>query len=363
MKKHITWFAACALAAMLAGCSSASSEETQSTAAETTQAETAAQTTEAAEETAAESEEVSLEAPGASETLRIGSLKGPTSMGLVSLMDLAEKGESEGSYTFTMVTDASELSAQMVAGDLDIALVPANMASILYQKTEGGVQLIDINTLGVLYVVSADTSIQSIADLAGKTVYMTGKGTTPEYAFNYLLSANGLSADDVTIEFKSEATEVAAILKEQPDAIGLLPQPFVTVAMSQNENLQMVLDLTEEWDKVQAEDGGSLVTGVTVCRSQVLEEQPEAVDRFIAEHKASTEFANTDVEAAAELVAAAGIIEKAPVAVKAMPYCSIVCITGQEMREALSGYLAVLYGQSPDFVGGALPDDAFYYLP
>ena len=246
MKKHITWFAACALAAMLAGCSSASSEETQSTAAETTQAETAAQTTEAAEETAAESEEVSLEAPGASETLRIGSLKGPTSMGLVSLMDLAEKGESEGSYTFTMVTDASELSAQMVAGDLDIALVPANMASILYQKTEGGVQLIDINTLGVLYVVSADTSIQSIADLAGKTVYMTGKGTTPEYAFNYLLSANGLSADDVTIEFKSEATEVAAILKEQPDAIGLLPQPFVTVAMSQNENLQMMLDLTEE---------------------------------------------------------------------------------------------------------------------
>ncbi len=367
MKKHITWFAACALAAMLAGCSSASSEETQSTAAETTQAETAAQTTEAAteaaEETAAESEEVSLEAPGASETLRIGSLKGPTSMGLVSLMDLAEKGESEGSYTFTMVTDASELSAQMVAGDLDIALVPANMASILYQKTEGGVQLIDINTLGVLYVVSADTSIQSIADLAGKTVYMTGKGTTPEYAFNYLLSANGLSADDVTIEFKSEATEVAAILKEQPDAIGLLPQPFVTVAMSQNENLQMVLDLTEEWDKVQAEDGGSLVTGVTVCRSQVLEEQPEAVDRFIAEHKASTEFANTDVEAAAELVAAAGIIEKAPVAVKAMPYCSIVCIDGSEMKDMVSGYLSVLYDQDPASVGGALPDDAFYYLP
>ena len=363
MKKHITWFAACALAAMLAGCSSASSEETQSTAAETTQAETAAQTTEAAEETAAESEEVSLEAPGASETLRIGSLKGPTSMGLVSLMDLAEKGESEGSYTFTMVTDASELSAQMVAGDLDIALVPANMASILYQKTEGGVQLIDINTLGVLYVVSADTSIQSIADLAGKTVYMTGKGTTPEYAFNYLLSANGLSADDVTIEFKSEATEVAAILKEPPDAIGLLPQPFVTVAMSQNENLQMVLDLTEEWDKVQAEDGGSLVTGVTVCRSQVLEEQPEAVDRFIAEHKASTEFANTDVEAAAELVAAAGIIEKAPVAVKAMPYCSIVCIDGSEMKDMVSGYLSVLYEQDPASVGGALPDDAFYYLP
>ena len=256
-----------------------------------------------------------------------------------------------------------ELSAQMVAGDLDIALVPANMASILYQKTEGGVQLIDINTLGVLYVVSADTSIQSIADLAGKTVYMTGKGTTPEYAFNYLLSANGLSADDVTIEFKSEATEVAAILKEQPDAIGLLPQPFVTVAMSQNENLQMVLDLTEEWDKVQAEDGGSLVTGVTVCRSQVLEEQPEAVDRFIAEHKASTEFANTDVEAAAELVAAAGIIEKAPVAVKAMPYCSIVCIDGSEMKDMVSGYLSVLYEQDPASVGGALPDDAFYYLP
>ena len=217
---------------------------------------------------------------------------------------------------------------------------------------------------GVLYVAAADDSVQSVGDLKGRTVYMTGKGTTPDYAFRYLLSANGLEDGDVTIEYKSEAAEVAAVLKEQQDAIGLLPQPFVTVAMAQNESLKMVLDLTEEWDKVQSENGGSLVTGVTVCRKEVLEDESKAaaVEVFMKEHGESADFANSDVEAAAELVAQAGIIEKAPVAQKAIPYCSIVCIDGEEMKDMLSGYLSVLYDQDPSSVGGQLPDDGFYFL-
>ncbi len=298
-------------------------------------------------------------------TLRVGSLKGPTSMGLVSLMDKAEIGEAQGNYEFTMVTDASELVAKMVSGDLDIALVPANMASILYQKTNQNVKVLNINTLGVLYVVAADDSIQSIADLAGKTIYMTGKGTTPDYVLQYLLSANGLSTDDLTIEYKSEATEVAAVLQEQADAIGLLPQPFVTVAMAQNENLKMVLDLTAEWDKANADsgDGGSLVTGVTAARNEVLADAAgaAAVNLFLDEQKESAAFTGEDAAAAAELVAQFGIIEKAPVAQKALPYCSIVCIEGDEMETMLSGYLNVLYNQDPASVGGQLPDEAFYY--
>ena len=259
-----------------------------------------------------------------------------------------------------MVTDASELVAKMVAGDLDIALVPANMASILYQKTNQGVNVLNINTLGVLYIVAADDSITGISDLAGKTVYMTGKGTTPDYVFQYLLSANGMSADDLTIEYKSEATEVAAVLKEQADAIGLLPQPFVTVAMAQNESLKIVLDLTAEWDKVNTDsaDGGSLVTGVTVARSELL---ADATTAAAVQHAQSAAFTGEDTAAAAELVAKYGIIEKAPVAQKALPYCSIVCIEGDELKEMLSGYLNVLYEQDPTSVGGQLPDDAFYY--
>ena len=356
MKKTMTMLLACAItAASLAGCSGA--DKTQTAAEKEAVEETTAAETETEKETAE-----TAKSDSAAETLHVGSLKGPTTIGLVSLMDKASNGESEGAYEFTMAADASELAAQVVSGDLDIALVPANLASVLYQKTKQGIEVIDINTLGVLYVVSADDSIHNIGDLKGKTLYMTGKGTTPDYVLQYLLKANSLSTDDVTIEYKSEATEVAAVLKEQEDAIGLLPQPFVTAAMAQNENLKMVLDLTEEWDKTQPENGSSLVTGVTVCRKEVLEQNPEAAELFVKEHGESAEWVNANVTDAAELVAAAGIIEKAPIAAKAIPYCSIVCIDGEDMKTRLSGYLAALYEMDPSAVGGQMPDDGFYYL-
>ena len=315
MKKTIATLLACAMTAtVLTGCSGA--DKTQTSAAETIAEQTSAdktaeETTEA--QTGEESEAADAATTGA-QTLRVGSLKGPTTIGLVSLMDEASKGESEGAYEFTMAADASELAAQVVSGDLDIALVPANLASVLYQKTKQGIEVIDINTLGVLYVVSADDSIHNIADLKGKTIY------------------------------------------------GLLPQPFVTATMAQNENLKMVLNLTEEWDKTQPENGSSLVTGVTVCRKEVLEQNPEEVETFLKEHKESADWVNTNVADAAELVAAAGIIEKAPVAQNAIPYCSIVCIDGEDMKTRLSGYLEALFELDPSSVGGQVPDDGFYYL-
>lgn len=295
--------------------------------------------------------------------IRIGSLKGPTSMGLVYLMSRSEAGEAEGSYMFTMAAAADELLPKMVSGELDIVLVPANVASILYHKTEGGVSVIDINTLGVLYMVSGDASIQTMGDLKDKTVYLTGKGTTPDYVLQYLLTENGLMADDVTLEYKSEATEVAAILKEDPSAIGVLPQPFATAACMQNEALAVVMDLTAEWSALQGEGGSSLVTGVTVVRNAYLAENPEAVRKFMEEHKASAAYADENIEAAAELAASYGIVEKAAVAVKAMPYCNITYIDGADMQAALSGYLEVLYEKDASSVGGSLPADDFYYIP
>ncbi len=320
---------------------------------------------ESTEETATEAEE-EIEAEASVDlayTIRVGSLKGPTSIGLVHLMDQAENGETQNSYEFTMVVAADELSSAIVAGNLDIVLVPANVASVLYNKTSGAISVIDINTLGVLDVVASDDSITSIADLKGKTIYMTGKGTTPDYTFHYLLDANGLSEDDVTLEFKSEATEVAALLKEEPDAIGVLPQPFVTAACAQNEALKIVLDLTEEWDAVQGESGSRLVTGVTIVRNDFLNQYPDAVTAFLADHAASAEYTATNPDETAELVAAAGIIEKAAVAKKALPYCNITCLTGEEMKSALSGYLQVLADQDLQSVGGAMPGDDFYLIP
>lgn len=310
-----------------------------------------------------ESQDVAAEAEDDYEAVdvKIGSLKGPTSMGLVYLMDQAEKNEAANNYEFKMVATADELLPSMISGDLDIVLVPANVASVLYNKTEGAVSVIDINTLGVLYIVSGDDTIQSMEDLKGRTVYLTGKGTTPDYVLQYLLKENGLT-EDVTLEYKSEATEVAAVLTETPEVVGVLPQPYVTAACAQNENLAVVLDLTKEWASVQGEGGSSLVTGVTVVRNAFLEENKAAVDKFLEEHAASADFANEHVEEAAELVAAAGIIEKAPVAAKAMPKCNITYIDGTDMKTALSGYLEVLFEQDASSVGGSLPNDDFYYI-
>lgn len=293
--------------------------------------------------------------------IRVGGMKGPTSMGLMFLQEKDAKAEALEDYEFQMVTAADELLPLMIKGELDIALVPANVAAILYQKTEGQVSVIDINTLGVLYMVCGDASIQTVDDLKGKTIYLTGKGTTPDYVLNYILSANNM-LEEVKLEYKSEATEVAALLAEQPEAIGLLPQPFVTVACMQNDKLQVVLDMNEEWTKLQGEDGSRMVTGVTVVRNEFLEKYPGAVKNFLQEHKESAEAINADVKKGAELVANAGIIAKAPVAEKAIPKCNIAFIAGEEMKQALSGYLEVLFEQNPTAVGGKLPEDGFYYV-
>ena len=285
--------------------------------------------------------------------VRVGALKGPTSIGLVKLIH----EQADSNYSFTMETQADVLISSVASGDIDIALIPANVASVLYKKTNGGISVIDINTLGVLYMVSGDENIKSFADLEGKTVYTTGAGSTPEYVLRYLLEANGL-ADKVAVEFKSEATEVAATLAADPSGVGMLPQPFVIAALSQNEGLKIVLDMTMEWNALN--NGSQLLTGVTIVRKQFLEEHKEAVQKFVKDHAESVSFVNSDAETAAQYVVDAGIIEKAPVAQKAIPFCNIVCITGENMKNDLSGYLQVLFEQDPSSVGGALPGDDFY---
>ena len=380
MKKSVSAVIAALMAAsaILAGCGSGNTGATVAeTAAETT-AEAAAGTS--ASETSAAETQPETTSPGTEAEkvpatltgdtgdncqagVRVGSLKGPTSMGLVYLMDKAQKGETENHYEFTMTGAADELVGKIASGDLDIALIPANVASVLYTKTQKNVTVLDINTLGVLYVVASDDSITSVADLKGKTVYMTGKGTTPEYVMTYLLKENGLAAGDVDLQFKSEATEVASLLKENPDAIGVLPQPFATAACIQNEALKPVVDLTEAWNALNQDSGSMLVTGVTIVRSDFLRENRAPIQMFLEDHKESAQYAVDHVDETAELVAAAGIVEKAPIAKKALPYCNIVCMTGQEMKDALSGYLNVLYEQDAKSVGGQLPGDEFYYMP
>lgn len=308
--------------------------------------------------------------------VRVAALKGPTAMGMVEYMNAAssdgeggivegfEKSESPYDVRFSIYASADEITPKLVQGEIDIAAVPANLASVLFNNTDGGVQVIAVNTLGVLYICESGDTVHDVADLAGKTIYAAGKGSTPEYALDYILEGNGLTPDvDVTVEWKSEHAECVAALANDPDGIALLPQPFVTTAQIQDPSIRVALDLTEEWDALQdgSDDASSLITGSLVVRTAFAEEHPDAVDAFLARYAQSVEYVNDNVAEAAQLIENYGIV-KAAVAEKALPACKIVCITGDEMKGMLSGYLAVLFDANPASVGGALPDDGFYYI-
>lgn len=285
--------------------------------------------------------------------VRVGSLKGPTTIGLVNMMN-----NENSNYEFSMVTEASELAASLNAGTLDIALIPANLASKLYNTGNADIQVIDINTLGVLYCVSGDISITSASDLEGKTILTTGQGQTPEYALRYILDANGIT--DYELDFKSEATEIAALLSEDPNQVAVLPQPFVTVACAQNDQLSIAFSLNTEWDNVS--EDSLMVTGVTVARRDFINEHPTAISNFINDHSASVSAAYGDVDTTAQLVVDMGIVGAVPVAANAIPNCNLVCLTGDYMATSINGYLEVLFNQDPASIGGAIPGDDFYYI-
>ena len=260
-----------------------------------------------------------------------------------------------------MAASANELTPLLLQGELDILAVPANLGSVLYNKTQGGVKMLAVSTLGVLYMVEkGGETVTDIQSLAGKTIYATGKGATPEYALTYLLARNGLElGKDVNVEWKSEPTEIVAQMAAQDSAVAMLPQPFVVVAMGQVEGLRVALDLTEQWNALGGDS--QLITAVLLVRSEFLDQHPQAVARFMEEYAASAAFVNDQPAEAAVLVEKYGIV-KAAVAEKAIPACNIVCLLGDEMKTAASGYLQVLFDQNPESVGGKLPGDDFYWM-
>ena len=296
--------------------------------------------------------------------VRVTALKGPTAMGMAALMNEAESGAVNGNdYAFTIASAVDEVSPKLVKGETDIAAVPANLAAVLYNNTKGQVEVLAVNTLGVLYIVESGESVSSVADLRGRTIYASGKGATPEYALNYILSENGVDPEkDVNIEWKSEHAECLAALLAEENAVAMLPQPFVTTAQMKSDKIKVRLDLNAEWDAVQAgsDAPSQLITGVVAARKAFIEENPEAVAAFMESYAASVEFVNANVDEAAELIGKYEIVPAA-VAKKAIPACNITFLAGGEMRQALSGYLNVLFEQNPKAVGGAMPGDDFYY--
>lgn len=284
--------------------------------------------------------------------IHISALKGPTAMGMVQMM-----AENYEGYEFEIVANVDEVVAKIGKGEVDMAALPANMAAVLYNNTDGGIKVLAVNTLGVLYICENGNDIQSLADLKGKTIYASGKGATPEYGLNYILTKAGIE-DEVRIEWKSEHTECVSAMLSDPNAIAMLPEPFVSSAQVQNENIRVALDLTAEWEKLTSES--TMITGVIIARKEFVEDNKAAVDEFLDRYKTSVDYANNKVEETARLIGEYDIVAEA-VALKALPQCNITLITGDELKDKLSGYLTVLFDQNPKAVGGSLPDDDFYY--
>ena len=352
MKKPLALILSAALAlSLLAGCGAAPAAPTP---------------TEAPAVTAAPPEETAAPAPTEapapeSVTVRIGALTGPTAMGMAKLLHDAAAGETENAYEPLLCGAADELTPHILQGDLDIAAVPLNLASVLYNKTEGAVELLAVNVLGVLYITEyGGESISSVADLKGQTLYATGKGAVPEYFLRYILRENGLDMDtDLTVEWKSEPGEVVATLKAQGRGVAMLPQPYVTAAAAQlGEGFRTALSVSDEWDALAS--GSRCVTAGIIVRREFAQAHPEAVETFLREYAASAAWVNENPAEAGGYCEELNIA-KAAVAARAIPFCNIVCITGADMRSAAEGCLTVLHGLNGAAVGGALPGEDFYY--
>ncbi|MGF7184309.1 NitT/TauT family transport system substrate-binding protein [Desulfitispora alkaliphila] len=293
-------------------------------------------------------------------SVNVAALMGPTGMGMVELMERSETAETDLDYHFTLMGSPDDLVGKIINGEVDIAAVPTNLALVLHNRTEGAVQLAAVNTLGVLYVLENGNSINSIADLEGQTVNISGKGATPDFAFRYLLQNNGLIPDeDVILDFNLQHSDLAAATAAGDVDIALLPQPHVTTALMRNDDLRIALDLTQEWNSVT--DNSQLAMGAIIVQKNFAENNKEIVDAFLDDYEQSVNFVNNNQEDAAELMAKHEILSNAAVAQNAIPYSNIVFIDAQEAKPFLQDFYQILFDFEPRSIGGKLADESFYY--
>lgn len=334
---------------LLVSCGSESSSSADTFAPVETTGNTAADTTE------------ETEAQPTAETVRVFSLKGPTGMGMSKIMNDFEEGLTPLKYSFTLASSPDEVTAEIVKGDFDIAAVPANLASVLYNKVPETVQIAAVNTLGVLYVLENGTTINSIEDLNGKTIYATGQGSTPEYVLSYILKAFEI---DCTVEYITEHSELATKMTAGDVAIGMLPVPNATTVLAKNADVRVALDLTELWEKAAEKNGdkGALYQGCIVINKEFAKNHPTDLKMFLEEYDASVKFVNEKPDEASLIIEKFEIVPAAAIAKKAIPDANIVFITGEEMKTGLTGFFKVLFDFNPKSVGGKLPDDGIFYI-
>lgn len=286
--------------------------------------------------------------------VNIGVLQGPTGMGIVHLMD-------DSDYNIEIVGSPEDLIGKIVTGEVDLAAVPSNLAAILYQRSGQKIELLTINTLGVLYVLENGEEVNSIADLEGKTLNVSGRGATPDFAIQYLLREHGLEVGkDVILDFSTQHADLASLLAAGRHDLALLPQPHVTSVLMQNQNFRIALDLTKEWKDVT---GSELPMGVLIAQKDFIKNNENSLLTFLEKYEQSIQRVNEDPVESAVLIAGHNILPNPEIAEKAIPFCNIVYIDAAEGRTYLEDFFSILYEFSPDSIGGKIPDDKFYFSP
>lgn len=306
----------------------------------------------------------SIIAPAEKAKIRVLAISGPTGMGMVELMQANDESRAANDYTFTLTTNPSDAVAKLTSQEADIAAIPANLAATLYAKTQGGIQILALNTQNNLYIVQTGEEVTSIESLEGKSIAVSGQGSTPEYILNYVLAAYALEGK-VDIHFYAEHSEVVAQLAAGKESIALLPQPFVSVAQKKMENLSIAVNMETAWETACKKTGSTadIAMGCVVARREFVEQNAAAVQSFLAEYLNSIGYVSTNTKEAAKLVVQYGILPDEELAEAALPSCGIAFLSGATMRDSLKPFLEILYAANPAAVGGALPGEDFYYLP
>ncbi len=299
--------------------------------------------------------------------INVAVLTGPTGVGAVGLWEAADAGSTTDRYSITAVADNTQIRDGLINGDYDIAAIATNVAATLYNKTEGKIKVIALNTLGVLYILENGSSVSSVADLKGRTIYAAGQGANPEYVLKYILTSNGLTVStsvdpvedaDVEVVF-DEASVIQTKMASGEIDLCMLPVPAATAVLINNQDVRSALDLTAEWNALGT--GGQLTMGCVAVRTEFADENPKAVDRFLEEYEKSINGVKDDVDHAAQLCETYGIVPKAAIAKRAIPDCNLTFVSGEDIRSTLEPYFRVLFDADPASIGGAMPDDGFYY--
>ncbi|MGN1195161.1 MAG: ABC transporter substrate-binding protein [Acutalibacteraceae bacterium] len=320
-------------------------------------------------ETTTAASDATTEAVPESQQVKVAAIKGPTGMGMVKLFE-------DNHYKFTLTSDPTEIVSLISTGAVDIAACPLNLAANIYKKTGGKIQMLGLNTLGVLYVVTNGVEVNSLKDLSGKTVYLTGQGATPEFIVNDLLQKNDLT-NDVKLEYLSEHSELVTKMASGGVQVAILPEPYVSVAGAKLENMKVALNLTDEWNKVNPD--ATLAMGCVIARSEFIENNPDAVEKFISDNKSSVEYVNTNPYEASAKIVSNGILDegafsvpedtsesklektKQEKAAEVITRCNIVFIDGEQMKTIANANFKVYFDADKTSIGGEMPQDALYY--